>query len=212
MKMDLLKNNRSIQTILIEIFSVVFGVLLALGINEWRENLANQQAVNEIMQNIKSEIVSNIDFLEKVYENNQETVRLASADTLEEKVDGDRTIVPGIQLQETAWKTLMSTGISQHLDYDTLYRLSQAYSLQENYKKVSMSLVQAAMNTSAYTAANKSTIDNDSFTHEFLDYFTMIVQMEAQLLKTYKDLTIYLDINTSENKLQQNSVQTKTKE
>lgn len=63
-----------IQTLLIEVFSIVLGVLLALAMNEWREQRAHQSQVKAALQNISHELRSNLDVLTAIHENNVATV------------------------------------------------------------------------------------------------------------------------------------------
>ena len=44
----------------------------------------------------------------------------------------------GLQLKDTAWRTLTNTGIANYVDYETLYAISGVYSIQEKYKSYSL--------------------------------------------------------------------------
>ena len=176
--------NKTLRTILIEIFSVVFGVLLALGINQWNQNRVNRATTRIVLNNIRNELQSNRELLYRLHENNLETVKLAEEESPADTT-GDRTIVPGIYLQETAWNTLITANVSPYIHYDDLYQLSNAYSAQANYKKYGLALLQGALNSAASAVAAGSHIENDHFTREFLDYFVLLTQMETQLLNAY---------------------------
>ena len=58
-KQKTLKTKRErmpIQTIVIEVVSIVLGVLLALGVNEWRAQRSQQRQADAALVNISNEL------------------------------------------------------------------------------------------------------------------------------------------------------------
>ena len=47
--LSLKRPNISIQTLLIDFFSIVIGVLFALGIDEWRKNMEDENLVETVL-------------------------------------------------------------------------------------------------------------------------------------------------------------------
>ena len=152
--------NGSMRAIFIEVVSIVLGVLLALAVNEWRSQRAHDSEAESALQNIKNEVISNQKTLEAIHKNNVSTV-----ESMTENRDGneDRKFIPGLQLKSSAWETLLSTGTSNYVDYETILILSDTYSLQEIYTKTGQMLTEAAMNMSAYAVVQETDIDNDIF-------------------------------------------------
>ena len=161
-------------------------------LNEWRENRSHQSQASAAMLNIKNELQSNIKALKILHENNVMTVKV-----MDENKDSDsseeRKFIPGLQLRETAWETFLSTNISNYVDYETVLVLSETYSMQSVYKQTGSLLAEAAMNMAAYAAATGKDVEDSNFNNQFYDYFTMLVQVESELLKSYQKSVEHLE-------------------
>ena len=99
------KRRLPIQTLLIEVFSIVLGVLLALALNEWREQHSHQSQADSALQNISNELRANLELLTLLHENNTATIA-AMSEEQDVEPEKDRNFIPGLQLRETAWETL----------------------------------------------------------------------------------------------------------
>ncbi len=188
------KRRWPIQKLAIEVFSIVVGVLLALGVNEFREQRLHRAQADSAMHNIKLEIQSNIDFLTLVHENNTVTLD-AMSEEANSDVEGDRNFIPGLQIHATAWETLLSTGVSNYVDYESILLLSKMYSIQDIYKQTGRQLTESAMNMASYATVLEKDIDNDQFKKQFLNYFAMMVQIETALLASYENALEHLEQN-----------------
>ena len=173
-------------------FSIVLGVLLALGFSEWADERQNQTLANSALLNIRREVVSNLDTLKIIHENNVQTIDAISSQTTPD-ADESRSIIPGLQLQETGWEALLATGLSGHVDYDTMLTLSKLYSFQSVYKQTGMQLSASAMSATAYATAMGTSVDNRHFQEQFIGYFRLLTLIEEQLLGTYRDALNTLD-------------------
>jgi hypothetical protein len=170
----------------VEIFSIVLGVMLALGVSEWQEDRDRQKQAMVAMDNIKRELRWNLDLLTRVHENNSATV--AAMDVQDEDTgdsDENSTIIPALQLRETAYQTLLSTGIANYVEYKVILSLSETYSMQSVYKQIGRQLSEAAMNMAAYATVAGTSIDNEKFQEQFRVYFEQLLLGETQLLKYY---------------------------
>jgi hypothetical protein len=185
---DSRKNRKewSFKSLLIEVFSIVLGVLLALGLSEWSEERQYLEQAEIALDNIASEIRSNRDLLTVIHDNNAVTI-LSMSDEQESSASEDRNFIPGLQLDETAWQAFLSTGLSNYASYDEVLVLSQLYSIQNIYKATGRQLVEAAMMTTAYATAQKTEVDNEHFQKQFFPYFEMLSNIEVQLLLAYDE-------------------------
>jgi hypothetical protein len=187
-----MKSNNKIQMlrpVLTEVLSIVIGVLLALAVNEWNEDRIQTARADEAIQNILHEIESNIKLMEIVNTNNKTVVELLKNENAEvPDGSGNQQFLPGLQIQDTAWKTLQSTGVSQVIEYSTLYTLSNVYSLQEIYKNLGYNLIQNFANHRILLSVKKDNesnfIDNKVFTTDM----ALIVSVESALLDHYKKI------------------------
>jgi len=181
--------NFKLGKVAVEAASIVLAVLLALAVDEWRENRSQQQQAHAALMNISIELKYNQKVLKLIHENNVETVKVMvedQASTGESEQDEDRNFIPGLQLRETAWETLLSTGISGYVDYDTILDLSATYSMQRVYKDAGSQMAAAAMNIAAYATVLDREVDNESFQRQFINHFEMLVGIEESLLESYQ--------------------------
>jgi len=185
--------NKSFQSAGIEALSIVLAVLLALGVDEWREERSQQQQAKAALIHVQVELNSNRELLELIHANNTETIRVMnqSQDSGEEV---ERNFIPGHQLRETAWETLLSTGISNYVDYQTILELSATYSMQRIYKDTGSKMSAAAMNVAAYATVLGTEVDDNNYQQQFLSYFELLVAIETTLLESYQSSLAYLNI------------------
>lgn len=183
--MSRVSSGKSIKSIVLEVFSIVLGVLLALGVSEWQEQREKGQLAKIALGNIHIELQANQMFLRKIHDNNIETIKLSANG--EEGEDGENAqFIPGVQVRSTAWDAMLSSGISSHINYLLLLELSEVYSMQSIYRETGMKLLDASMSMSAMAAVNQVDVDNDHFLSQFLSYFQMVLVMEESLLKGYE--------------------------
>ena len=180
------RKSRSAPALALEVFSIVLGVLLALALSEWADDRENHRLAKSALLNISQEISSNLETLTLIHENNVQTVNAITAQS-EPDADESLSIIPGIQLQETAWESFLATGMSAYVNYDTILSLSKMYAIQRVYKQTGMQLSESAMNATAYATALGTTVDDRHFQEQFIGYFQLLTQIEAQLLSSYRD-------------------------
>jgi hypothetical protein len=183
----------SAPALVLEVFSIVLGVLLALGLSEWAEDREHQALAQSALLNISNEINSNLEMLAIIHENNVQTVTSISAAS-ESDVDESRSIIPGLQLQEAAWETLLASGLSGYVNYDTILLLSEMYAIQRVYKQTGMQVSESAMNAAAYAAVLRTDLDEYHFQRQFIGYFQLLTQVETQLLRSYRVALDSLDL------------------
>ena len=88
----------SIRNLLIEVASIVIGVLLALAVDQWNEDRNHLQNANAALINIKKELGTNFDLLEIIHHNN---TTVYSNSMLENSAGADNGgFVPGFQLPQ----------------------------------------------------------------------------------------------------------------
>jgi len=186
-----------LRTVAVEAASIVLAVLLALAVDEWREDRSHQELADSAIRNIVIELKSNQELLGLIHVNNVETLKIMDESSEQGQEDDEqnegRNFIPGIQLIDTAWEALMSTGTSAYIDYDTILSLSATYSMQRVYKDTGWKMTSAAMNVAAYATVLGSEVDNENFQQQFISYFRMLVDIEDSLLKSYEASIARLD-------------------
>lgn len=179
-----MKYPKSLKTILIEVFSIVLGVMLALGVSEWQQEREYAQLADTALANVAWELRSNLEVLTRIHENNVETIELSEAETNDQSASSeDRQFIPGVQVRSTAWNTLLSSGLANHIDYKLLLSLSEIYSGQRIYRQMGLQIVEASMSMAAMATVNQTELDNEVFQEHFSSFFNMLLQMEEALLE-----------------------------
>lgn len=131
---------RWLPRLLVESVVVVFSILLALAVDEWRRGEATEERVRDSLRSIRAELVDN-----------RETVRanaryhLSLSDTLfaldntgtevpPEDVPSRGWILPA-DLVSNAWEVATSTGTAADMPHATAVALARAYQVQERYRE-----------------------------------------------------------------------------
>lgn len=177
---------KSIGSLLLEVFSIVLAVLLALAVSEWQQDKEHDEIAQTALQNMLNELQSNSEILTEIHNINIATIAAATAEDEAEGSDADRQFIPGVQVSATAWQAFLSSGASNYIDYDLLLTLSKAYSQQSVYVQLGMKLVDASLDIAALNVANNSSTDQARFQSEFMAFFEMTLALETALLQTYE--------------------------
>lgn len=125
-----------VRKVLVEVVSVVFAVLLALGLNHWREAANDQQLADNALYNIIVEIKKNVRELETEMDDYQ--VALDSLQAEFDRVENGQEFTKSFGyshplLNNAAWNTANSTGAVKDIDPEILMALSEIYIYQEMY-------------------------------------------------------------------------------
>ncbi len=131
--------------VLFESTLIVLSILVALGLDEWRENREDEENVQLALSNFASELQQNQARIEdaapfnrglrNVLRNRYQTDDIRSVD---EFVNMIESYVP-VVLQSAAWETALATGSLAKMEYSLVSALSLTYSLQNRYQLVSRS-------------------------------------------------------------------------
>ena len=171
------------RNFVLEFVLIVFGVLLALALNEWRADRAKQQQTRVALGNIVAEIQSNRKILVIVHEKNAVFMREDAAPAPE-----DQQFTPGVQLKDSAWQHLLRIGASEHVPSELLNELSDLYAIQEVYRLMGFQLTQAYLNA-AFQAPNGDAGERGKrIEKEIRGILSLIARLEKGLLDTYDDM------------------------
>jgi len=186
---------RSLSRAVLEILSIVIGVLAALAVSEWQESRHNQERTQLALWNVRTELEKNLEILEIVHSNNVTLIEQLAEDA--NAVEQNSQFLPALQITESAWQTLGTTGLTGYVDFDLIVTLSETYSLVDVYKRSGYSLLDANLSMLATaTATNRSMKDvEDSglFAQNFASHFQLIVDIESALIATHQETLAALD-------------------
>lgn len=161
-----------------EMISIIIGVLIALGVDEWREDHQNRERANTALTNIQNEVKMNLGVLETIHPRNMEAFAMVQTESSE---DDSATIVPALQLQDVAWNTFMSNGISVHVDYDELYQVAELYSIQQIYKDFANKFIEQIMATRSMSIVNGNPLSESEIVTLNIEILALLMSVEEEL-------------------------------
>lgn len=180
--------------VLIESALIVISILVALGLDEWRQKREDAETAQQALSNFISEVQQNqarvddaapfnkglLDVLERRYER-------SDIDTVEEFVIMVESYTP-LVLQSTAWETALATGSLAKMEYNLVSALSLTYSLQNRYQLATRSGV-ANLTSPQNLSADKL----DLAIYNAVRYLDDITNMEQELGVVYFEVTNVLN-------------------
>ena len=167
---------------------ITVSILLALGLDEWRENRETEETIRQAMSNFVSEIRQNkarVDdaapFDKGLHEVVGQRYRDGDISSMSDFIAIVDSYSPA-SLQSTAWETALATGSLAKMDYNLVSALSLTYSLQGRYmqvNRVGMSEFLNPKNLSAETL--------DLAIYNTLQHLDDVTNMETELGVVYDE-------------------------
>lgn len=171
--------------VLVEVVSVVFAVLVALGFDEWRQHRELDQRAEAARTAVLAELRSNRDDL-----NGSEAGMRAMSDTLRAAIAAMSARAPsgvGLHLNldlpdfsEAAWRITQGSEAATRLELGWLIRVSRAYELQETYDVMRQEVV--------HTMATINAEDPGTVLPHLLGELGILLQYQDQLDARYAAL------------------------
>lgn len=132
--------------VLVESALIVFSVLLALALDEWRESRRQAARVNVAVEAIRSELLSNRRAVERAL-----LFHRATHDTLASfaaagqqpphRMYYGRGMFKPARVVATAWESARESGVTNSLPYDLVLTLSAVYANQRRYEALGDAIV-----------------------------------------------------------------------
>ena len=195
-----LLSRRSCSRAGLEALTIVIGVLAALAVSEWQESRHIQERIQSALWNVQTELENNLEILEFVHSNNVTLIEQLAEDA--NAVEQDSQFLPALQITESAWQTLGTTGLSGYVDFDLIVTLSETYSMVDVYRRTGYGLVDANLSMLATATATgrsmKDIDDSDLFAKNFASHFQLIVDVESALIAAHQGALAALDARAKE--------------
>jgi hypothetical protein len=126
---------RKLPELALEAASVVFAVLVALAVDGWREDRANEEIARQAIRSIATEIRGNRDELQSARNANMELMR-----TLEEAAGASGLESLDVRfeyslLAAAAWQTAQVTRAVHFMEFGTVQRIARLYHLQALFEE-----------------------------------------------------------------------------
>lgn len=180
--------------VLFESALIVVSILVALGLDEWRENRQNEQTVRQALVNFISEIRQNEARIEDAAPFNQGLLNVLRTQYEQHEIDSVDEFVTIVEsyapvvMQSTAWETALATGSLAKMDYNLVSALSLTYSLQSRY--------QAATRTGISDLTSPQNLSDDRLQlaiYNAVRYLDDISAMEAELDAIYTEAVTVIE-------------------
>ena len=174
--------------VLFESALITVSILLALGLDEWREDRQNLQTIEQAMSNFLSEIRQNKARVDDAAPFNQglRDVLLAryEAGSIATSADfiGIVESYAPVVLQATAWETALATGSVTKMDYNLVSALSLTYGLQDRYQEATAN--SAVESLIPYNIAADTL---DVSVYNAVRYLSSVTAMETELGVVYEE-------------------------
>ncbi len=174
--------------VLFESMLIVVSILVALYLDEWRDDRQDAENIEHALANFVSEIQQNRARVEDAAPFNQGLRHVLSRRQQVRAIESVATFVNIIEsynpvvLQSTAWETAIATGALAKMDYSLVSALSLTYSLQNRYQQVSRTGM-AEMTSPQNLSEEKL----DLAVYNTIRYLDNVTSMETELGVIYSE-------------------------
>lgn len=171
-----------IRGILIEILSVVFAVLLALFLNEWRNNIKDDQLLEKARTNLQEELTFNQQELEqkiRFHQSQLENLNLLK-DSIKVFDQPFATYDMGVailNIRQAAWQSIILTDVVNQLEFSELNDYSELYQAYQLVIKLQDSYIEEAFSLAFNQADNSEEAYQVTRSH-----LTQMIAWEKELL------------------------------
>ncbi|PHS13153.1 MAG: hypothetical protein COA86_17515 [Kangiella sp.] len=209
MKSTIFLTKQNVLKLVFESVLIIFSVLLALLLNEYRGQLKENKQKKLAMQMVKIELRANLETInewrpyhEEVLTNLNEALKSDFSKNILFTENGERigSLMPNGVVQQlidnASWKTLKTSNISSTIDLNTMFTLSKLYKLQA--QGVESTLNNILMIIKSRESLNKK---NQRSTIMLLrNNFKEMVSQEVFLIHKYEQALIEIGIQDDEFK------------
>jgi len=180
------KFRSSIPGIAMQILSIIFSILLALSVNEWKEARGRREVANKSLDNFRREIENNRDVIEKSLRDQKAVISLLHENLRDAGTDKEVLVtVPSIDLPDlvtTTWESAVANDALAHLDYALINKLSGIYLQQKWLMSLEDKIFTTILNSSSYNEEN-----SEGLTASLYSGLKNIIKVETALLGLYEE-------------------------
>lgn len=180
--------------VLIESALIVISILVALGLDEWRDERQDAEVVQQALANFIVEISQNKMRVEDAMPFNEGVFSVLAGHYVEDDIESVDEFVNLMEsyspaaLQSTAWDTALATGSLAKMDYNLVTALSLTYNLQTRYQ-----LATRAGMKDLTSPLNLSDENLRLATYNSVRYLGEVTSMEMELDVTYVEATMVIE-------------------
>ena len=172
--------------LLTEMFSVVLAVLLALAVNQWREDQARIALAEEALVKVTHEVTDNRRRLQETLE--EQKAQLEQLRTKIEELaetpdqEGFSINLTAESLRDTSWQTTLVTGAVRSMSFETIAILSDVYRLQGLVDRA----VERMLDSMTSPDFFRDEMDMVAIRHMTAN-LNQVIELEVQLIERYDE-------------------------
>lgn len=171
----------------LETVLIVLSVLLALGLNNWRENRANEDLAQRALQTVVDEAMENCTGVRKLLPYHRAVM------AGETEYEG----LGRILIRNDAWSAAQTAGAAHHVDYEVATAVGSVHALQSDHRNLVQAGIQAV-----YIAATNQDPNHEEFQRilkqDRNDWLTGphplmladLIRVQENLLEAYHELFV----------------------
>lgn len=180
------KKKLNFSKLIFEFISISFAVLIALFVNQWREDYNNDKLGEKAVYNIQEELKENKGIMVQLVPYHKSV--LSDIDSLiiiseKDKINTDK--INSIELtliSSSAWEMAKMTKAIFYMDFDDVNNLAKVYNLQTYYE----SIVKQYILKNSYNYHDDQDVESAKSTKQFLE---TIIPLEENL-EYYYDIML----------------------
>lgn len=178
----------SVVALSVQVLSIIFSILLALSLNDWKESRNNKQLALTTLRNFRTELGNNRKAIESALKDQKAFLDTLQTEIAKQDKRREKTIaLPEINMPDvmtTAWETALVTKAMVSMDYDLISKLSELYLQQKWLISLEDKIFQAILSPSSYEKKNA-----DSLARSLYVSLKNIMEVEGRLLSLYETAT-----------------------
>jgi hypothetical protein len=174
--------------VLIESALIVVSILVALALDNWRQEEQNAELVRQSLSNFVVEISQNLIRIEDAAPFNRGLRNVLNNHYVQDDIDTVDDFVIMVEsytpasLQSTAWDSALATGSLAKMQYSLVTALSLTYNLQQRYDLITRSGVSTLTSPQNHTESSLKLA-----VYKTIRYLDDVTRMEAELAVTYSE-------------------------
>jgi len=173
--------DRPALLLFLEALIVFLSVFLALGLESWRANRANEQIANEALNNFEREVRTNLEEVQGAASHQKEL--------LEQLREDRRGItVNTATIMNNAWEIAQSSGAVSHLDFDVVDMASRIHELQRRYQQTAESSANIIYEANfKFIELRLEEVEDENLQNALIQLVNRLYQAELRLIESYEE-------------------------
>lgn len=165
----------------LEALIVFLSVFLALGLESWRTNRANEKIANQALSNFEREVRTNLEEVQGAAAHQKEL--------LEQLREDRRGItVNTATIMNNAWEIAQSSGAVSYLDFDIVDKASRIHELQRRYQQTAESSADIIYEANfKFIELRLEEVEDENLQNALIQLVNRLYQAELRLIENYEE-------------------------